>query len=115
MQRKHTKWTLGLCLWGALAGPAMAETVYGRVYDTMDNGRIYANTRVVLSGKPSRETVTDQYGQYRFENVPRGAYLIRLHAQGKAQVTGRLIVQESTTIANLDFGKLEDPDHAAEY
>lgn len=115
MQRKHINWTLGLGLWAILAGPATAETVYGRVFDTMDNGRIYANTRVVLSGKPSRETITDQYGQYRFENVSRGAYLIRIYPQGKAQITGRLIVQQSMTIANLDFGKLEDPDHSEEY
>jgi hypothetical protein len=115
---KHVIGILSLGLLALGQNPASAGTVYGRVFDTLRNsgsGAILANAKVTLRGNPQRTVTTDAYGQYRFENVPEGAYLIRIQAPKREEVVTRLIVRKGVTIANLDFSKILAPDEDDEY
>jgi Carboxypeptidase regulatory-like domain len=115
------KYLVGIISFGLLAlgqNPASAGTVYGRVFDTLrnsGNGAILANAKVTLRSDPQRTVTTDTYGQYRFENIPEGAYLIRIQAPKRDEVVTRLVVRKGVTIANLDFSKILAPDEDDEY
>jgi Carboxypeptidase regulatory-like domain len=115
------KYSIGMISLGLFAlgqNPAAAGTVYGRVFDTLRNagsGAILTNTKITLRGNPQQTVTTDAYGQYRFENVPEGAYLIRIQAPKRDEVVTRLVVRKGVTIANLDFSKILAPDEDDEY
>ena len=115
------KYSIGMISLGLLAlglDPASAGTVYGRVFDTLRNsgsGEILANAKVTLRSNPQQAVTTDAYGQYRFENVPEGAYLILIQAPKRDEVITRLVVRKGVTIANLDFSKILAPDEDDEY
>jgi hypothetical protein len=115
------KYLIGIISLGLLAlgqSPAAAGTVYGRVFDTLRNsgsGVILANAKVTLRSNPQKTVTTDAYGQYRFENVPEGAYLIRIQAPKRDEVVTRLVVRKGVTIADLDFSKILAPDDDDEY
>ena len=98
-------------LWGALVSPLAADTIYGRVFDTLDNGKIFTDVKLTLFSNPPQQTTVDQYGQYWFKNVKRGAYLIGVQILDREKFTARVVVDNPTTIANLDLGKIGDPDH----
>lgn len=102
----------GILLLGAL--PAQAETVYGRVYDTL-KGKIFANTRVVLVANPEKEATTDSSGSFWIRDVRPGPYLVHIYTADR-EVVGRLLVYKTpTTIANLDLAKIEAPGAEDEY
>ncbi len=115
------KYSIGIIGLGLLAlgqSAASAGTVYGRVFDTLRNsgsGAILANAKVTLRSSPQQTVTTDAYGQYRFENVPEGAYLIRIQAPKRDEVVTRLLVRKGVTIANLDFSKILAPDEDDQY
>jgi Carboxypeptidase regulatory-like domain len=115
------KYSIGIIGLGFLAlgqSAASAGTVYGRVFDTLRNsgsGAILANAKVTLRSNPQQTVTTDAYGQYRFENVPEGAYLIRIQAPKRNEVVTRLLVRKGVTIANLDFSKILAPDEDDQY
>ena len=115
------KYSIGIISLGLLAlvqNPASAGTVYGRVFDTLHNsgsGAILANAIVTLGSNPQQTVTTDAYGQYRFENVPEGAYLIRVQAPKRDEVLTRLVVRKGVTIANLDFSTILAPDEDDQY
>ncbi len=115
------KYLMGIISFGLLAlgqTPASAGTVYGRVFDTLrnsGNGAILAKAKVTLRSNPPQTVTTDTYGQYRFENVPEGSYLIRIQAPEREAVVTRLVVRQGVTIANLDFSKILAPDEDDEY
>ena len=115
------KYSIGIISLGMLAlvqNPASAGTIYGRVFDTLRNsgrGEILANAKVTLRTSPQQTVTTDAYGQYRFENVPEGAYLILIQAPKRDEVVTRLVVRKGVTIANLDFSKILAPDEDDEY
>ncbi|CAL1241601.1 carboxypeptidase-like regulatory domain-containing protein [Candidatus Methylocalor cossyra] len=100
----------------ALAEPAGAAAIYGKVYDTL-RGRLYPRTRLILGTQPPRETTTDDAAQYWFRDVAPGAYLIRIVREGEGDVVGRLVVapDRATTIVNLDLSKIEAPHHDDAY
>jgi hypothetical protein len=107
-----------LGLLGFLQNPASAGTVYGRVFDTLRHagkGEVLTQAKVTLRSNPPQTVTTDAYGQYRFERVPEGAYLIRIQAPKREEVITRVIVRQGVTIANLDFSKILAPDEDDEY
>jgi hypothetical protein len=109
---------ISLVLLAVGQNPASAGTVYGRVFDTLrhsGSGAILADAKVTLRSNPQQTVTTDAYGQYRFENVPEGAYLIRIQAPKRDEVVTRLVVRKGVTIANLDFSKILAPDTDDEY
>jgi len=101
-------------LWLAAMVPVQAETIYGRVFETL-KGSIYPNVAVTLMSNPPRQTTTDQYGQYWFKDVKAGAYLMRVKLADRPAITSRLLVYKGTTVANLDLSKILDPEHGDEY
>jgi Carboxypeptidase regulatory-like domain len=109
---------ISLGLLGFLQNPASAGTIYGRVFDTLRNagkGEVLAQAKVTLRSNPPQTVTTDDHGQYRFERVPEGAYLIRVQAPKREEVVTRLVVRQGVTIANLDFSKILAPDEDDEY
>ncbi|AGY56496.1 carboxypeptidase-like regulatory domain-containing protein [Gloeobacter kilaueensis] len=97
-----------------LALPAQAETVYGRVFETLQ-GSVFTGAKVILLSNPPQQTTTDGQGQYWFRDVKPGAYLVRLVIAGRPEITGRVIVHRGTTIAHLDLSKIGTPGSEDEY
>lgn len=106
---------LCLAVLTCLSQSAQAETIYGRVFDTL-KGKILPNTRLVLGSNPNQETTSDSTGSYWFRNVKPGPYLVRIFTEN-GEVVGRLVVYKSvpTTIANLDLSKIDAPDSDDNY
>ncbi|MBC7879805.1 MAG: carboxypeptidase regulatory-like domain-containing protein [Anaerolineae bacterium] len=98
-----------------LVQSVQAETIYGRVFDTL-KGKILPNTRLVLGSNPNQETTSDSTGTYWFRNVKPGPYLVHIFT-AEREVVGRLVVYKSvpTTVANLDLSKIDAPDSDDNY
>jgi hypothetical protein len=94
---------------------AHAERVWGRVYDTL-RGKIHVDATVALESSPAHATRTDGAGQYSFEDVKPGPYLVRITLEDGREIVGRVVVYDMpTTIANLDLSKIEEPDEDENY
>lgn len=63
----------------AVAVGACAETLHGRVFDS-ERGEVFSAVRVVLTTKPERETTTDDYGTYRFDDIAPGGHILHVYA-----------------------------------
>ena len=88
------KWTIWIILAGASL-PMAADSLSGRVLDPQ--GAVAANADVTLLDKNSgerRKTSAQQSGEYRFDDVPAGAYLINAQSGNAA-----LIATEEVTIS----------------
>lgn len=87
------RWLASLAFALVVALPAFAQTtgeITGRVLN-VGTGRYLNNARVTIDGT-SRETFTNEFGEYRFNGVPAGTVQIR------ASYTGLDVKTESVTV-----------------
>jgi len=99
------------------AGSALAENVYGRVYDTL-SGEIFGETRIVMfNATEKKEALTDKDGAYWIRDLKPGPYLVRIVIPKRGEIVGRAMVYAKmpTTIVNLDLARIEAPDHDDNY
>ena len=98
-----------------LGGAVQAETIYGRVFNTL-RGTILTNTKIILGSNPLQETTTNERGEYTFKNVAKGPYLIHIFTKDQGEVIGRLVVHNiPVPIGTLDIAKIEAPGEEDEY
>lgn len=71
-----------LFVFSANAQTQTVPEISGRVSDT--NGAAVAGARVVLSGAAQRATVTGAEGNFSFQNLPAGAYELKISSDGFA-------------------------------
>lgn len=78
------RWLASLVLALTVALPAFAQSAGGEIAGRVMNvgtGRYLNNARVTIDGT-SRETFTNEYGEYRFSDVPAGAVTVRVAYTG---------------------------------
>src|SRR3954452_17103818 len=108
MLRKHLYRALGefgatLLIVGCLAANGFGQAVSGTVVGTLSDssGAAIANTEVQASNIATSVTVTTKTnasGEYRFNNLPVGAYKISAAAQGFQPSTRQTLVDLNSTI-----------------
>lgn len=85
-----------------------AATLHGRVFETRD-GTVGSDIRVILGTSPPRETRTDSYGFYRFDDVKPGGYLVRLFVT-ETPVIARVVVHAGQmTLHSFNLANIGPP------
>lgn len=79
---------------------AQTATVSGNVTYGGDNTPLHDATVQIVQLK--QNTITDDSGNYRFENVPAGRYTILVHIEGFADAS-RIVDVKSTGASAIDF------------
>ncbi len=110
------RWLAGLALMAVLAVPSFAHAageISGRVLN-VGTGRYLNNARVTVDGT-TRETFTNEFGEYRFADLPAGTVTVRVVYTGLDPKSESVTVAagQSTTL-NFDltsadrYGKTDD-------
>ena len=103
---------LALILWMPIAGHAQTGatgSIQGRVLNAT-NG-LYMDSVVVSIEGTSLQTITDNFGDYKIENVPVGPHTVRVTYTGKDPQTASVVVSAGNP-ATQDF-KLGDEQSGA--
>ena len=93
---------------GSASAP-LAQTISGTLRGTVTDmsGAILPGVTVELSGEAqiggAQTTVTDQRGQYRFQNLTPGTYSLRVGLQGFKSVARDLVRVEVGRTFDVDF------------
>jgi len=103
------RWLAGLALMAVLAVPSFAQAageVAGRVLN-VGTGRYLNNARVTVDGT-TRETFTNEFGEYRLTDLPAGTVTVRVAYTGLDTKTESVTVAagQSTTV-NFDLTSAE--------
>ena len=89
----------------APAGSPPPSTVIGGAWtaDNMPIGQAKLRLRDVVSGRVQANTVADDGGQFTFEDVPGGSYVVELlNASGRVQVVGHVFnIAPGETVATF--------------
>jgi vitamin B12 transporter len=91
-------------LHAALLAGASAETITGRVLDPAGAAIRYATVSIhARDGDISRSAVADSTGEYRFEGLTAGEYLLEAKAPGFGSSKATVLKLESGKIATTDL------------
>jgi iron complex outermembrane receptor protein len=77
------------------AGGDQGGSIIGKVTDTFDVSLADVEIRIP---QLDRETATDKYGLYRFENIPAGTYLVKFQFYGYASTSRKITVPARVTV-----------------
>ena len=104
---KRVFFLIALVVSGIFAADAQTQnpvTVSGKVTDP--NGAVIVGAQVMVSGAGLRQnTITDQEGSYRFQNLPNGEYEIKVTAEGFA--ANNSVVLRFQTAAEILISRFE--------
>jgi hypothetical protein len=97
-----------LLIFSAVCGHA-ASTIMGRAMDPQ--GKVIAGARIRLQagiGSASKESRTNNQGQYQFESLTPGRYVVKAESAGLAAVTRAVaLVPGEAAVVDLAFTELE--------
>jgi TonB-dependent receptor len=94
----------------AVAAPASTGAVTGRVLNAT-NGRYVANVQVAVQGT-AIQALTDDFGEYRLENVPAGSVKLAVSYNGLVPQTADVTVVSGASVSQ-DFSMPETGEAAA--
>jgi hypothetical protein len=104
---------LALVVLGMSASAASAETLHGRVFDSMEE-LIYPGVTLTLVREEPLTVTTDEVGAFRFEDVAPGPYFVEIDLGEHGRVLARAVVHEGRpTLQHFDISKILNPheDH----
>lgn len=113
MMRKttlHVLWCIGLLAISLPAGAQTATVITGRVTDPQGAAIVGAQVRLYeRDGRIRLSTRTDEAGQYQFERLAAGPYLLEIEAEGFARVLRNVRVKKGDSLTvdvQLEVGRV---------